>query len=411
MLQGPGSPFFRQLAAELVTQGVAVRKINLNLGDTRFFPRPNAVYFRDRFENWSEFLIAQLDRENIDSIALFGETRPYHHRAIEIASSRGIPIFVFEEGYVRPDYVTIEIGGVNGKSRLMDQPLAHIRCQNYENGKSPARIAARPVGNTFYAMMLKSIQYWILVDFGKVFFPHYKHHKPTSFSEFRPWIVSAYRKLKHAAVDRSVVERLLKNDRPYFLVPLQVHRDSQIIRDSPYPSVGHFIHEILQSFAEHAPADHYLLFKHHPLDRGHTDYTALLKSVSEKLGCQTRVSYARDAHLPTLLKHACGTVTINSTVGLSSLVHETPVKPMGRAIYDRPGLTPECSLNNFWNNPGKVDPDLVEIFMNELVDACQVNGNFYRTRVIEDFVPQVVRCMARLFAESGEFHLDCDKSV
>ena len=40
---------------------------------------------------------------------------------------RGLRIHVFEEGYMRPYWVTYERGGTNGHSRLMDMSIADMR--------------------------------------------------------------------------------------------------------------------------------------------------------------------------------------------------------------------------------------------------------------------------------------------
>jgi capsular polysaccharide export protein len=64
------------------------------------------------------FLREFLESRGIDSIMLFGDTRTYHRHAIELCQELGIKAFVFEEGYVRPDYVTMEQGGVNANSTL-----------------------------------------------------------------------------------------------------------------------------------------------------------------------------------------------------------------------------------------------------------------------------------------------------
>ena len=112
MLQGPVGPFFRLLARHLRGQGVQVWKINLNGGDAVYFPGPNALAYRGKLEEWRAWLQDKLRELEIDSIALFGDCRVYHSMAIEAARDAGIPVFVFEEGYVRPDYVTVELNGV-----------------------------------------------------------------------------------------------------------------------------------------------------------------------------------------------------------------------------------------------------------------------------------------------------------
>jgi len=52
-------------------------------------------------------------------------------------------------------------------------------------------------------------------------------------------------------------------------------------------------------------------------------------------------------HLPTLFSHILGTITINSTVGLQTMYHNSPVKVLGKAIYDIEGLTDKIDLDSF----------------------------------------------------------------
>ena len=75
------------------------------------------------------------------------------------------------------------------------------------------------------------------------------------------------------------------------------------------------------------------------MDRGIKNYSRFINKISVNLSINSRVMVVHDVHLPTCLKNAIGTVTINSTVGLSSLYHKTPTIALGRALYDIEGLT------------------------------------------------------------------------
>jgi len=178
-------------------------------------------------------------------------------------------------------------------------------------------------------------------------FPHYRHHRPFGWlSEGSRWIRSGIRKWLYSRRESNVLSELIPQfNKNYFVCPLQVHCDMQVVVHSDFNSIEHFIGEVLSSFREHAAPNKAIVFKHHPLDRGYTDYTSLFANLVAELGLQGRVYYVHDVDLPTLLRHAQGTVLINSTVGMSSLFHGTPVKTLGDAIYDIPGLT-EQSLSS-----------------------------------------------------------------
>lgn len=393
LLQGPAGPFFRLLARELRARGASVWKVNFNAGDVLYFPDRGAIGYRGRPQDWPDRLRRLIADRAVDAVALFGDSRPHHRQALEIAGAEGVPVFVFEEGYLRPDHVTVETGGVNGWSRLMREAAPF--------GDTLPVVAEKPeipVGNTFPWMALHSTLYSVALDFGRPLFPYYRHRRPCSPVEFVNWTQAAWRKIRHAGRDRRATQALLRDGHPYFLVPLQVHDDSQIIHHSPFPSVDAFVVGVLESFASAAPPDCRLVIKQHPLDRGHVDYTALVVGTAARLGCAERVLYIRDGHLPTLLPGARGTVTVNSTVGLSSLHHGTPVKTLGSAVYDRPGLTAQGSLDEFWRDPPTVDGRAVEAFRHYLARTCQANGSFYTAWRRTGIVGTVVDRMASQYA-------------
>ena len=58
---------------------------------------------------------------------LYGDTRPVHAAAVMAARARGLCVHVFEEGYLRPWWVTYERGGTNGHSRLMEIGIDEMR--------------------------------------------------------------------------------------------------------------------------------------------------------------------------------------------------------------------------------------------------------------------------------------------
>jgi len=83
-------------------------------------------------------------------------------------------------------------------------------------------------------------------------------------------------------------------------------------------------------------------------------------------------------HIPSCLKNAIGTITINSTVGISSLYHHTPTITLGNSIYDIEGLTCKgMTLDRFWKEYTPPDKMLFEKFRLYLIAKTQLNGSFY----------------------------------
>ena len=134
---------------------------------------------------------------------------------------------------------------------------------------------------------------------------------------------------------------------------------------------------MIYSFATKAPVTKFLVFKHHPMDRGHRLYTPLIKWLSKKYGVENRVLYVHDLPMPEMLKHAKAVVTINSTAGLSALIHNKSLKVMGDALYDMKGLTYQGHLHQFWTAGFRPDMKLLGKFRGYLLETTQINAVFY----------------------------------
>jgi capsular polysaccharide export protein len=374
MLQGPMGPFFSRLADSLRAHGQEVWKVHFNGGDEMFWRSEGALRFTDTPDIWWDRVNDLLLEHQIDALVLFGQTRVHHRVAMRAAEALGISVFVFEEGYLRPDYVTLELGGVNAESKLSRNP-AFYRKLNVEQQPAP-----QPTGQRFRDTAGLAMAYALGLWAGRRRYPHYQHHRCVHpIREGLRWVRGYVRKCASRVAERHMQDFLAApaQHQRYFLVPLQVHNDAQIHSHSRYGSVAEFIDEVLCSFAEHAAPDHLLVLKHHPLDRPYTDYRKLIKARAQALGLASRVMYLHDQHLPTLLQHARGVVTVNSTTGLQSLFHGTPVITLGDCLYAVEGLVNTGPLAQFWQSPGTVDMDLFRRFRSWMIRETQLNASFY----------------------------------
>ncbi|TNJ35955.1 capsular polysaccharide export protein, LipB/KpsS family [Prosthecochloris vibrioformis] len=373
LLQGPIGPFFSRFAHDLMKVGAEVHKVNFNGGDWLFYPW-NAIGYHGSMREWPAFFRKLVTRYSIDTVFLFGDCRPVHSSIRQLCRECDIQVGVFEEGYVRPDYITLEEVGTNGYSRIPREAAWYLQA---EIEPPPP---TRKVGNTYWWMALWASLYYVAGSLLKPLYPRYIHHRPLTLKEAVYWIRSAWRKWLYAYRERGIEAELTgRHSGNYFLIPLQVHTDSQVRVHSEVDSVEEFIEKVVTSFATHAPADTLLVLKHHPMDRGYHDYTSLLRDLGTKFKLGHRLLYIHDQHLPTLLDHARGVVVINSTVGLSALHHQIPLKVCGSAVYNIDGLTFQGSLDEFWNKAAtlKVDKRLYTRFRNHLITKTQLNGSFY----------------------------------
>jgi capsular polysaccharide export protein len=374
LLQGPMGPFFSRLATMLAAVGAKTYKVNFNGGDCLFYGG-NAVRWRGSMDAWPDFLESLLDRLSIDVVILFGDCRPIHRVARSIAQRRGLELAAFEEGYIRPNFITFEKFGVNGYSSMP-------RTADFYKSLPDQQVAIeREVGSTFWHAALWATLYYCAAAAMRGYFREYRHHRPLELSEALPWLRSGWRKMIHARRERGVLASLAaRAHQKFFLVPLQISGDSQVLQHSGFTSVADFVRRVVESFAAHGPKDTTLVVKHHPLDRGYHDYGALLADLAQRHGLGNRLLYIHDQHLPTLFDHMQGAVVINSTVGFSALSHGAPVKTCGLAIYDIPGLTFQGSLDAFWGEAEGFRPDreLFSRFRAYVIDQTQMNCNFYK---------------------------------
>ncbi len=375
LLQGPVGPFFKWFAQDLESNGFNVFKINFNGGDRFHYPLNQAYDFTGYFSDWESYLVDFLANHNIGRIYLFGDCRSYHKVAKKIAKEKNVRLFVFEEGYIRPNFITLEEAGVNGHSSLIDKDI------DYRNSSSRPSSNPQFPKQVFRNMVVQAVTYYLASTLSAIRFPNYVHHRPLNpLREGGKWLLSVLRKVKYTITERKMGYFLARSLRDkYFLCPLQVHCDMQISAHSGFTSVEHFIGTVVESFARRSDDQLQLVFKHHPMDRGYTDYTTLIKKLAHEYGLENRLHYVHDLDLPSLLKGARGTVLINSTVGMSSLHHDTPVKTLGSAIYNRPELTSQSSLDDFWQNCGEVNRAAYSAFRNYLISRNQINGSFYRS--------------------------------
>ena len=72
----------------------------------------------------------------IDLVFLFGDCRPIHRAAHDVATAMGIDVGVFEEGYLRPDFITLERHGVNGNSLRRYDPIQELRAAARRQGRA-----------------------------------------------------------------------------------------------------------------------------------------------------------------------------------------------------------------------------------------------------------------------------------
>jgi capsular polysaccharide export protein len=399
LLQGPIGGFYGQLARQIQAKtGIPVLKIQFNLGDVLFDRCPWSERYTGRISDLEAWYTARFSDLRPRAVMGLGSQRPVHIAARKACETLGIPYYSGEEGYIRPDYITIERGMNNAASDLAKRPI-------------PDRVAEPPPStqsygsNIFYTSTF-GIGYQIAMAFGWPLFPHYRHHKERGlWSEGFCWIRCFVRNRRHKKREMQastvIAETASQN---YYVAALQVYDDLQLKAHGRGWTPERVISQVIPSFAKHAPKATRLVIKQHPLEAGHWDYTRLVDRIASLHGVRDRVIYLRYADQFKLLHNAKGMVTINSTIGLAALTFGCPVLTFGDSLYTRDGLAQDADsvtvLDAFWSNPRPVNTELANRFRSFMIRQSQVPGDYY--------IPKARRAMcagivARILAhETGE---------
>ncbi|MCW9698305.1 MULTISPECIES: capsule biosynthesis protein [unclassified Avibacterium] len=382
LLQGPIGDFFYQLSLWLSSQNKMVFKINFNGGDEAYYPSsiPNTFDFSYHFTFLSSYLRKFCRENNIDTMVCFGDNRPCHKIAKKISQELNMKFWVFEEGYFRPDYITLEEYGVNAFSKIPKRPDFFIPFSDLPEKSTPVKVS-----KGFWSIALRAVKYYVSANLAYKKYPDNLHHRIFTLDYYiKLWVISGFKRLYYYLNDYFFAKKVEKGTfGEFFIVPLQVYDDSQVVVHSDYNSVKSFLEEVLVSFAKYSPQKTNLIIKHHPMDRGFIDYGDVIKRyIKDYPVLKGRIWYIHDVPMPVFLRAGKGMITLNSTSGLSALLHNMPVKTLGRANYDFAGLTYQGELNDFWTSDYKPDPALFSTYRKYHLYKTHLNGNFYNKVIL-----------------------------
>lgn len=372
-LQGCTGPFFARLGDALRHAGHGVHRINFNTGDRVSWRGRPACAYRGTLADWPVFLEDSITTHGITDAVMLGDTRAVHQSALAVMDRHAVRAHVLEEGYFRPSWLTLEANGINGHSRLPRDPdwyraaAAHV--PHYGD---PA-----PIPNPLRRVAAYELGYRIPNLLDPLLHPGFVYHRESALREFYGW---ARRFAKMPRYERQAADRiqaLIRAGTPFYVLPLQLASDSQMREHSDFHGIPSLAQEVINSFLRHAPVETSLVIKNHPLDTGFVDYRRWIDRLARRLGLGDRVVYLEAGHMPTLLHHAQGVVTVNSTVGTSALLHGRPLIALGAAIYDLPGLTFQGGLDAFWQAGEPPDRSLYRAFRDTVIHTTQVEGGFY----------------------------------
>lgn len=385
-LQGPHGPYFAMLAQALRDRGHRAVRININGGDKVDWPG-DATDYRGTFRNWPLFFDDFVVNHGVTDLILYGDCRPYHTSAHGMARLRGLRVHVVEEGYIRPDFLTLQDDGVNGNSTLPLDPQWYL---DQARLLPDANDALPQVPSTFQARARNTMRNGLASAMMRPYFPFYRTHRPHSFlMESVAWC----RKLlmKNGDTERSHAAWTAIKDKPYFALPLQLNSDYQIRIHSPFGNMRAALRFVIKSFAQHAPAHVSLVVKRHPLDPGLVAWSRLTRRLATHYGVKDRVVYLADWDIAEIVQKSLGVITVNSTVGTLALNSAKPVLVLGHAVYKVPGIVHQGRLESFWSSPQAPDMALYSAFRRVLIDRCLIRGGLLSDEGLTLLVDNAVR--------------------
>ena len=392
-LQGPHGPFLHRLAKMLRAAGCTVSRVGFNAGDRAFwFGGPGYIPFRGKAEDWAQTFTDIVATEDITDIVLYGDTRPIHAEAITIAKTKGIRIHVFEEGYMRPFWVTYERDGTNGNSRLMDLSIPDMQkalaLSDLEVPTPPAHW-----GDMRQHVFYGALYHWFVLFRNGQYRKMARHRELPVLTE-----TMLYTKrlllMPLIALDRKIASaRIRLGGFPYHLVLMQLEHDASFQNHSPFSRMSEFIGVVLKGFAEGTAQHHHLVFKAHPLENGRSPLRQIIREEAAKRGIGHRVHYVRGGKLARLLDQARTAVTVNSTAGQQVLWRGSPLKVCGDPVYAKPEFVSVQPLPEFFECASRPDSRAYKDYRRFLLETSQLPGGYYSAKGRRQLLRQVVDMM------------------
>lgn len=377
----------------LAAAGAECWRVGFNAGDAAFwFDRARYIPYRGTPEGWGETFAALCADRGITDLVLYGDTRPIHAAAVARARAAGLTVHVFEEGYLRPYWITYERGGSNGNSRLMDLSVEEMRAAlaraETDQPEAPAR----------WGDMRQHVFYGALYHFCVLAlnrgYPGFRPHRGLGVGQEFALHLKRFAASPFLAAERALASaRVAWSGRPYHLVLLQLAHDASLLSHGGGTGMEGFLAEVIRGFAEGAPPHHLLVFKAHPLEDGRAPLRATIRRLAAARGIAGRVRYVPGGKLARLLSEARSAVTVNSTAAQQALWRGLPVKCFGRAVYAKPEFVSAQPMAEFFAAPERPDSRAYRDYRRFLLETSQVPGGFYALRGRRAALRQVVDMM------------------
>lgn len=191
-----------------------------------------------------------------------------------------------------------------------------IKTVFFENGPLPNTTAVDFIGINYQNSFPRDPSFFHRVTIEE---------KKTGFLQKPELIARSFRKGKRLSSSVSLPDK-------YIFIPFQTYNDTQILLYSPWiKNMPTLVSAMIEARREAGEEDLWLVFKEHPSCR--IDYSHLKQEFDKE-----KVLFATTNSTQDLIAQSLGVVTINSSVGVESLLLEKKVITLGEAFYNIPGL-------------------------------------------------------------------------
>lgn len=263
----------------------------------------------------------------VRAIVVWNGERLYERAAILAAKKHGVKCLFFENGLL-PRTTTIDSKGVNAKNSIprYAQDYYQLNVQHVDESDWNKSIVAREEDST---------------------------------------------KKSNKLSQQGVSNRTLPSS--YFFVPFQVFNDSQILLNSPALKTMRELYRWLELLCESKPGLHFVVKEHPSCSMAYEDL----------YNKHPQITFVKK-DTETLIQKAKAVVTINSTVGLESLLLNKPVVVLGDACFAIDGLTLPCrdwesfckAVNNINANQWRPEKELRQRFLYYLYNCYLIQGSW-----------------------------------
>lgn len=403
-LQGPHGPFFGALAKSLRATGAEVMRVGFNRSDQFFWRSSGYIPHTSDIADWPQHLRTLIDTHAITDVVLYGASRPVHQAALSLP----VTCHVFEEGYLRPYWISYERGGANASSELMTISLDDMnRAMTQDH---PKLTEAPDCWGDMNQHMFWGAVYHAVLMAGNRGYPGFKPHRtPGVNGEFLLHFTKLISTPMRATLRALASLRIKRGGFPYHLVLLQLAHDANFRDFGPFENQASFLDEVLRGFASGAPSHHHLVLKAHPLEDGREPLRPLIKRLTQKYDLAGRVHFVSGGKLAQLLDSARTAVTVNSTSAEQALWRGLPLKVFGDAVFNRTEFVSNQPMEEFFRNPKTPDHAAYLTYRAFLLATSQIPGGYYAYRNRRKVLRQLPDLM--LASESPYAQILCQDAV